>query len=198
MGNETDRPNLKSPKKVLRKKLLHQRKALTPQEWQAKSQRICQQLQTNLLFTEAKTVLSYFSFRQEPDLSPLWQTPASKKKWGFPRCVVGHLDWYYWQPNEPLEENKYQIPEPLATAVSVPLETVDLILVPTVACDLQGTRLGYGGGYYDRFLSNSVVQKIPKIGITFDFACVAKLPKESWDIQLDFICSEVAFLEKTK
>ena len=184
---------LKQQKRDLRKVLLKQRQTLDEQQWQARSRKICQQLQTNFLFSEAKTVLSYFSFRNEPDLSSLWEVTTRSKKWGFPRCVANHLSWYFWQPNQPLENNKYKIPEPLVTAVAVLPQTVDLILVPTVACDYEGTRLGYGGGYYDRFLSRPQWQNIPTVGITFDFAYLTELPRDSWDIRLDFVCTETQF-----
>lgn len=178
-------------KQRLRKQLLQQRKSLTQQEWQSLSQQICQQLENNSLYCEAKTILSYFSFRQEPDLSGLWQD--NQKKWGFPRCVSNSLHWYYWQPGESLENNQYNIPEPLTTASVVKPEDVDLILVPTVACDKHGYRLGYGGGYYDRFLGNPDWQNIPTVGITFEFAYLTSLPTESWDIKLNFICTETGF-----
>ena len=177
-------------KTELRRSLLKQRSSLPSKLWRAKSDRICARLQSFPLYSQAKTVLAYFSFRQEPDLSPLWQNQALKQRWGFSRCVGKSLIWYLWQPGEQLLTGKYGILEPLATAPAVSVQEVDLILVPTVACDRQGYRLGYGGGFYDRLLTSTGWDAIPTIGIVFDFAYLPVLPVDSWDIKLDYICSE--------
>jgi 5-formyltetrahydrofolate cyclo-ligase len=70
---------------------------------------------------------------------------------------------------------------------------VDLILVPAVACDRQGTRLGYGGGYYDRLLSDPAWTNIPTVGVVFDFAYLTYLVADPWDIPLRAICTEHGF-----
>ena len=93
-------------KTELRKSLLQTRKSLSPEAWREKSDRICSHLQTSSLFTQAKTILAYFSCRQEPDLSPLFTTP---KKWGFPRCVGKELSWHIWQPGDALHTGAYGI-----------------------------------------------------------------------------------------
>jgi 5-formyltetrahydrofolate cyclo-ligase len=59
-----------------------------------------------------------------------------------------------------------------------------------VACDRQGYRLGYGGGYYDRLLSSPAWSKIPTIGVVFDFAYFPQLPFDNWDKPLQAIVSE--------
>ncbi|MFM7371303.1 MAG: 5-formyltetrahydrofolate cyclo-ligase, partial [Sphaerospermopsis kisseleviana] len=72
-------------KTEIRRSLLRKRQSMTVQDWQKKSDRISSQLQNSPLFTQATTILAYFSFRQEPDLSPLFTD--SQRRWGFPRCV---------------------------------------------------------------------------------------------------------------
>ena len=171
----------------LRKSLLQQRRSLSAVEWQQKSRSICQQLQALTLFQEAKTVLAYFSFRQEPDLSFLYN---SQQQWGFPRCVGTSLIWHLWQSGDALKIGAYGIKEPALDAPTIEPQTVDLILVPTVACDRQGYRLGYGGGFYDRLLNSPQWLNIPTVGIVFDFAYVPKLPIDKWDIKLNYICTE--------
>lgn len=177
-------------KSALRHQLLHQRQSLPDAEWQLKSQQICDRLKSNLLFQEARTILAYFSFRQEADLSSLFTLP---KNWAFPRCVDRALVWHLWQPGERLQSGKYGIQEPLTTAPIISPHTADLILVPTVAGDRLGYRLGYGGGFYDRLLSCETGIQAPTIGIVFDFAYLIKLPTEPWDIKLNFICTETKF-----
>ena len=161
----------KLDKTALRQKILQQRQSLSPAEWQRKSNQICDRLKSDTLFKEAETILAYFSFRQEPDLAPLFNL---NKNWAFPRCV-----------------GKYGILEPNKTATTVDVATADLILVPTVACDTQGYRLGYGGGFYDRLLSIENGLKVTTIGIVFDFGHGVQLPKDPWDRPLNFVCTEI-------
>ena len=179
-------------KAKLRRSLLQQRQALTPQEWRQKSDRLCTHLQSSPRFTTAKTILAYFSFRQEPDLSPLFTSGISEfsPNWGFPRCVGNHLVWHSWQPGNSLQTGAYGINEPHPNAPTLSPEVVDLILVPAVACDSRGYRLGYGGGYYDRLLAAPEWSSKPTIGIVFEFADVPQLPIESWDKPLGAVCTE--------
>ena len=179
--------DLMMDKSKLRKEILKQRQALSEREWQTKSNLICDHLQTFDLFEQANTVFAYFNFRQEVDLTSLF---SLKKKWAFPRCLNKSLVWHLWQIGEPLTKDKYGIQTPLETAPVVSVDRADLILVPSVGCDHQGYRLGYGGGFYDRLLSSSQGSAVSTVGIVFDFAYVVQLPKDTWDIKLDFICTE--------
>lgn len=172
----------------LRRSLLRQRRSLSPTEWQAKSDRICKQLQSFSPYQEAKTILAYFSFRQEPDLSSLFTN--KDRCWGFPRCVGKSLSWHLWQPGEKLIQGKFGILEPASDAPTISASEVDLILVPAVAGDRQGYRLGYGGGFYDRLLTSPLWQHIPTIGIVFEFAYCSQLPADIWDVKLSYICTE--------
>ncbi|MFM2313182.1 MAG: hypothetical protein RLZZ04_2458 [Cyanobacteriota bacterium] len=181
-------------KSALRREILQQRESLSPAEWQLKSNLICDRLKSIPLFQEAQTILAYFSFRQEPDLSPLFKLDKnSNKTWAFPRCVGKSLVWHSWQPETELNTGKYGIQEPLETATMIEPATADLILVPTVACDAQGYRLGYGGGFYDRLLSSERNLSVPTIGIVYDFASGVQLAKDPWDRKLNFICTETKF-----
>ncbi|PPS46066.1 5-formyltetrahydrofolate cyclo-ligase [Chroococcidiopsis sp. TS-821] len=174
-------------KTKLRRLLLQKRQSMTQQEWQEKSDRICFHLQSSSLFFQAKTVLSYFSVRQEPELSRLF---TINKSWGLPRCVDKSLTWHLWNAGDDVQIGAYNIPEPHARAPLISVSEVDLILVPAIACDTQGYRLGYGGGFYDRLLSCPEWMSKPAIGITFDFAYLEQLPVEAWDKPLDGVCTE--------
>ncbi len=180
-------------KSVLRKQILNKRQALSKVKWQTKNQLICDRLISLSLFTQSDTIFAYFSFRKEADLSSLF---SLNKKWAFPRCVDKCLIWHLWQPGEVLIKDKYGIQTPLETAPIVSSSSADLILVPTVAYDRQRYRLGYGGGFYDRLLISPQCADIPTIGIGFDFAYFTQLPVDSWDIKLDFICTETKLLDR--
>lgn len=185
-------------KPTLRRSLLKIRQSMTIREWREKSDRICQQLLTSAVFQEAKTVLAYFSFRQEPDISSLFTNTVTQlsqdlqpsKIWGFPRCVGNSLDWHVWTPQDAVQIGAYGIVEPHPEATTIAPQDVDLILVPSVACDYRGYRLGYGGGYYDRLLCSPEWNKKPTIGIVFEFAYLQHLPIEPWDQPLQGVCTE--------
>ena len=179
-------------KAQLRRKLLKLRQDMPLEDWRQKSDRLCAHLQASDFFLEASTILAYFSFRQEPDLNSLF---AISKTWGFPRCVEKRLDWHVWssQAAFPLQVGAYGIPEPHPDAPTLEPEQVDLILVPAIACDRQGYRLGYGGGFYDRLLSQPAWARKPTVGIVFDFARLPSLPQDSWDQPLQAVCTEAGF-----
>ncbi|NET89429.1 MAG: 5-formyltetrahydrofolate cyclo-ligase [Kamptonema sp. SIO1D9] len=179
---------LQSNKTELRRKLLQQRLSLSALEYQEKSEKLCTHLQSSPIFKQAKTILAYFSFRCEPDLNFLFTN--TEKKWGFPRCVDKSLFWHRWQPGEPLEKGNFGIFEPHPNSPSLQPNLVDLILVPAIACDSQGYRLGYGGGFYDRMLASPKWQTKPTIGIIYDFAFLPQLPSDPWDKPLDAVCTE--------
>lgn len=172
----------------LRRDLLKTRQAMSVLEWREKSDRISANLQNSVLFTQATTILAFFSFRQEPDLSLL--VTNSDKRWGFPRCVGKSLAWHFWQPDDAINTGAYGIREPHPEAPIIDIEEVDLILVPCVGCDVQGYRLGYGGGYYDRLLSSPAWAVKATIGIVFDFAHLPQLPVDSWDKPLHNVITE--------
>ena len=176
-------------KKQLRQTLLAHRLDISHESWQQKSQTLCDRLSNWQVFQEAQTILAFTSFRQEPDLSTLWQK-FPNKNWGFSRCVKKDLIWHQvaiadFASN--MRSGAFDILEPRDDSPLMDLKKVDLILIPAIACDQQGYRLGYGGGFYDRWLPNS---SGVKAGIIFDKFYLDKIPKDIWDVQLDVIVTD--------
>ena len=92
------------------------------------------------------------------------------------------MEFYLWKPDDPLIINNLGIPEPEKTYRVFP----DVLLVPLVAYDKFNNRLGYGGGYYDRYLEK-YDNKITTIGLGFSFQRVKKLKTDLFDKKLDLI-----------
>jgi 5-formyltetrahydrofolate cyclo-ligase len=179
----------KSQKDILRSQFISHRQALDPKIWRSMSDRLCDHLANCAQFSKAQTILAYHSHRQEPSLDQLFTQQS--KQWGLPRTVGIELVWHHWQPSEPLVIGKYNIQEPDPASPLLTPDLVDLILVPAVAIDRRGYRLGYGGGYYDRLRADPRWREIPTIGIVFDFAHVDELPIEAWDLPIDAVCTEL-------
>lgn len=176
-------------KAELRRSLIKARQSIPVETWRHQSDRLCSHLAASAVLQQAQTVLAYLSFRQEPDLSLLF---GNNCRWGFPRCEGKVLHWHGGLPFDqlPLQQGAYGIREPHPTTPTLSPDEVDLILVPAVACDVRGYRLGYGAGFYDRMLSQPVWASKPTIGILFEFARLPSIPADPWDQLLDGICTE--------
>ena len=97
------------------------------------------------------------------------------------------MNFYSWSKNHPLKINKFGIPEPVSSKVFYP----DILLVPMVAFDEKLNRLGYGGGFYDRYISKLIIRKkILLVGLAFSFQKVKKLSTNEYDMKLDYILTE--------
>ena len=97
------------------------------------------------------------------------------------------MDFFNWSTKDPLTINKYGIPEPISNKIVHP----NIFLVPLVAYDEKLYRIGYGGGYYDRYLKKiKKIKKIITIGLAYSFQKVKNVPKNKNDIKLDFIITE--------
>ena len=94
------------------------------------------------------------------------------------------MDFFQWSTKDPLEINKFGIPEPVSDVIKLP----NILLVPLVAFDKNKNRIGYGGGFYDRYIKKlKKRKKILTIGLAYSFQKVKKIPITKNDIQLDFI-----------
>ena len=102
------------------------------------------------------------------------------------------MNFYSWSSNDPLKINKFGIPEPVSSKIFYP----DILLVPLVAYDRSLNRLGYGGGYYDRYIEKiEKIKKVIKIGLAFSFQKISSIPINQYDKKLDFIVNEKEILK---
>jgi len=97
------------------------------------------------------------------------------------------MDFFSWDFNQPLIINNFGIPEPISSKITYP----DIFLVPIVGFDKNLYRLGYGGGYYDRYIARmKKIKNIITIGLSFSFQKIDELPVNKFDQKLDVIITE--------
>ena len=102
------------------------------------------------------------------------------------------MDFFKWSFNEPLRVNKYGIPEPISSKKSNP----DILFVPLVGYDKNLNRLGYGGGFYDRYIAKIMKKKnIVTIGLAFSNQKIKSIPMNQYDKKLDYIITEKEILQ---
>lgn len=164
-----------------------QRAQLTPVQIHTLSQQICANLRASQILDTAACVLGYWAVKGEIPLDPLFQV-YPEKIWGIPRCLPNHgLGWHRYHLGDPLLPNRWGIPEPLESSEVVDPSLAACILIPALACDRSGTRLGYGQGFYDRFLPQV---KGLRVAVVPEQGLVETLPRDPWDVPMEVIVTE--------
>ena len=136
-----------------------------------------------------KNVGGYYSYNHEANILPVLEK-FEKLNYIISLPKIGKrndMNFFTWPINDPLNINKYGIPEPITNKILYP----DILLVPLVAYDEDRNRIGYGGGFYDRYIKKiKKIKKVLTIGVAFSYQKVKKIPIEKNDIKLDFIITE--------
>jgi len=178
-------------KRELRKHILDLRAKLSVIDRKQKCERIYNLLKTLPEWNDARQVLFFIGFGTEVDTLPMLKDALVQGKIIVAPKVIGQGEMKLCQvvnPDTQLQPGAMGILEPDETCPEVPLEDIDLILVPAVAWDSEGFRVGYGGGYYDRLLAK--VAAIPKVGIGFDCQLIEKAPRDTHDLPVDILITE--------
>ena len=139
-----------------------------------------------------KIIGGYYPYNYEIDILEILKLLEKKNyKISLPKIKKkNQMNFFEWSFDDPLSINKYGIPEPISKKIIHP----DVLIIPLVAFDNELNRLGYGGGYYDRYLAKSFKKKrIIKIGIAYSFQKLNKIPINKYDIRLDYIITEEKF-----
>ncbi len=162
-------------------------------EKRRQSHLICDRLQ-NFLQKQTGIWTLFAPLNDEPDLTSLVKT-CTHINWAFPRVESKTLmQFYKLSCLDEMVSSSWGIEEPVAkNECLVSAQTISGCIIPGMAFDFFGNRLGRGGGYYDRFLSTF---KGLKLGVTFDQALTSeRLPSESHDQKLDFVISSQEWIE---
>jgi 5-formyltetrahydrofolate cyclo-ligase len=139
--------------------------------------------------TYAKSFAGYYAVRGEVDILPIFNHMAKyEKHMALPRTHGQYLTFHSWRPGEPLQDDHLGIKVPFGEAHFIP----EVVLVPLLAFDARGYRLGYGGGYYDRSMQALRQMSISPlfIGVAYSDQEVPDLPTEPHDQKLDGILTE--------
>ena len=174
-------------KSDIRKKIIKLRKKNYSKNIEINFQSIIKILRKNK--QTKKIVGGYYSYNYEANVMPLLEK-FKKLNYIISIPKIGKkydMNFFVWSTNDPLTINKYGILEPITNKIVYP----DILLVPLVAYDEDRNRIGYGGGFYDRYIKKiKKIKKVLTIGIAFSYQKVKKIPIEKNDIKLDFIITE--------
>ncbi|MGE5673581.1 MAG: 5-formyltetrahydrofolate cyclo-ligase [Mycobacterium leprae] len=183
-------------KAALRKQMIEQRLALSPDERQARSCAAQAALLASEAFASARRLLLYVAFRGEVGTEAIVAAAAKAgKELVLPRVEKAtHKLWLHrWDGDWfGLHNGTYGIQEPCAVWPLVEPGSIDLVVVPGAAFDRLGGRLGYGGGYYDRLLPliRTGNSRAKLIGLAYDLQVVEAIPTEEHDVRLDGVATE--------
>ena len=178
-------------KSQIRKKILKIRKKNFDKNFKINLDKLTTFLETNI--SNLKNIGGYYPSNYEIDDLEILDL-LEKKNFNILLPMIkknNQMNFFKWSNNDLLKINKFGIPEPLSSKIFYP----DVLLIPLVAYDINLNRLGYGGGFYDRYIQKiEKIKKIIKIGLAFSFQKTSSIPINRYDKRLDFIITEKEIL----
>jgi 5-formyltetrahydrofolate cyclo-ligase len=190
---------VKDQKSALRKDFLKIRDEISSQNRELFNASICKSVMDMPAFKNAEVILSYSPFRNEADITAVNETALKMgKTLAFPRCIPGtsEMIFYTVKSLSELEKGSFSIYEPpVSCPVWTPSEKKALCIVPAVAYDKYGYRIGYGRGFYDRFLQK---HSLTTLGVVYSPLLVKSLPKDSFDVSVDYVVTDKQVLTLLK
>lgn len=184
-------------KSAIRKEILNKRKQMSQEEVDAKSQQILNQLISLNIVENPQVILCYMDFRNEVKTDAIIEYLLEQDKVVVLPKVnteTNTLDLYQIEGFKDLVTSSMGIREPNEELPQILPSDIDLILAPGVAFDLNGYRMGYGGGFYDKLLPQ-VRPDCNVIALTFDLQLVPKLPIEGHDQPMSAILTESQWIQ---
>ena len=170
-------------KKELRAAIRQQKRAMTEEEITAKSIRLGELFADSDAYRKADTIYGYLPYNQEVRTVPmLEQALRDGKKVAVPKCYGDEMRFIYMDDLSKVAPGYADIPEPIADD-PVAEDKTALVLMPGMAFTEKGDRMGYGGGFYDKFLAAE--PEHPTVALCYAFQMVESLPTEEYDIPVD-------------
>lgn len=185
--------NIKIEKSLLREKYKNIRSAMSEDEKKACDTQIFERVISLYPYRNCQCLLTYVSKENEVDtIQLIKQAFLDKKKVAVPKCVENHkMDFYFINSLDDLEKGAFGLLEPKTDICRKAGNFTNAVcIVPAMSFDFRGFRIGYGGGYYDRFLSGFSGKKI---GICYSNCIQWKLPKGIYDTSVDMVVTEKYF-----
>ena len=189
-------------KQALRQSMLRMRSQQSQTLRALYSNNAQEQLLANKIFQNAQNIAVYIAKSDEVDTSTIITAAMADNKNVFlPRVLdlkQGQMEFVPYSSNMELKKSKIGILEPSAhyagfLATSTRDFHPDLAIIPGLAFTLDGARLGFGGGFYDRFLAHH--STCLRVGLCFAFQIIDALPMNAWDQKMQFLCTENAFYD---
>ena len=172
-------------KQLLRKTIRERKRAMTEEEIQSRSAELCRKFLQSDAYRRCRTLYGYLPYNQEVRTVPiLEQALADGKQVAVPKVYGDEMKFLYLTDLSQVEKGYAGIPEPIADEPEAKDPTA-LVLMPGLAFDPQGHRIGYGGGFYDRFLSRE--PEHPTLALCYEFQIVEHLETEEFDIPVDTV-----------
>lgn len=173
-------------KSELRKYIRQLKTLLTPAEKQRQANSVFHDIECLKQFKDAKVVLLYHSLPDELPTHSVIEQWCHTKTVLLPRVDGEHLRLYRYSPTL-MVHGSYNISEPSMSCQEYSISDVDLAIIPAMAFDSKGHRLGRGKGFYDRLLAGSSVKKI---GVAFNSQIVKSVPADAFDVSMDIVITD--------
>ncbi len=172
-------------KKELRRSIREQKRAMTEEEITFRSEKLGRLFAASEAYQNAKTIYGYLPYNQEVRTVPmLEQAMREGKRVAVPKCYGDEMKFIFMDDLSQVEKGYANIPEPIADGPVADDETA-LVLMPGLAFDPEGHRIGYGGGFYDKFLAAE--PNHPTLALCYEFQMLPKLETEEHDIPVDYV-----------
>ena len=172
-------------KQTLRRQIREQKRAMTEEQIVAASEKLGELFAASELYRQAKTIYGYLPYNQEVRTVPmLQQALADGKRVAVPKCYGDEMRFIYLDDLSRVESGYCGIPEPIADE-PVADDPTALVLMPGLAFTERGDRMGYGGGFYDKFLASE--PNHPTLALCYAFQMVDFIPTEEYDIPVDCV-----------
>ena len=172
-------------KQALRKQIREMKRAMSENDIVSKSEELGRLFAASEAYRQAKTIYGYLPYNQEVRTVAMLQRALDDgKRVAVPKCYGDEMRFIYLDDLSKVEKGYCNIPEPMEDG-PVADDPTALVLMPGLAFDPQGHRMGYGGGFYDKFLAAE--PNHPTLALCYDFQMLDHLETEDHDIPVDFV-----------